>query len=486
MNTRVYIESVNLSGTIRWIGFLEGLESERAGIELDYPPLVPSHSGEYRGTLIFACRKNCGILIKSSKLVKTQSLKSAIHAKYIESDTLELSPSDPKFPTPILVGEEKAKKFFSLNIFHLDEISLDNTSVSFDPNTDPSFLPSFSSLSRLSLCGNLLGNLDSVAEICRLIPSLNFFDVSGNRLAGCVTNNTSGGSHSLSSLMMDDCQLVIDDAFIQWIKISFPNLKKLSIRKNDIRPVNISFPQSLNSLTCSNPLVPVDDIFAFLQKAIPTVEFLDIDNIHFEVNQIRPLPSLSHLHVYARGWDTFKAISTNFPNLYSLIFSHKSFYDSSPKTRSIIIVSLPHLASLNHSIIRPHQRLEAFKYVSSLWMRKDEIACSVLSETIQSHLSLKTENEPVSNKVQPAEPNKTYWNLIIRSGTNIPIRVPKSVTLLEFCGLVARKISWPLKLSELSLSVRPPHGDESDIMLLADNSDLACVDDDWHVYTAVL
>jgi hypothetical protein len=490
MNTRVYVESVNLSGTVRWIGFLDGLESERAGIELDYTPLTTAHSGEYRDKQIFPCRHNCGIFIKTSKLVKSNSLKSAIEAKYIASESTDPSPPSieiPKFPTPVFVGEEKAKKFFSSNLFLLDEISIDQTSVSFDPNTDISFLSSFTALTRLSLCGNFITSLDNIIDICRLIPTLDFLDVSSNRLS-VTLGNTQPCSSNLTTLVMDDCKLVLDNFFIDWVGLTFPRLLKMSVRKNELRAVTSQFPPSLKTFSCSNPIVPVENIFGLIQTTVPNIERLDIDGIDIEQNSILSLPSLSHLHVSVSSWDTFSAISTQFSLLSSLVISssQKSFYDSSSKSRSIIIVSLPNLVSLNHSLIRPHQRTEATKYVSSLLVKRDSVACSVIPGPIQSSLSSRAiENDPVSNKLGSAEPNKTYWTLRIKSGTDIPIRVPKSVTLMELCSLVARKISWPLKISELALAVRPPYGDESDIMLLADNSDLACVDDDWYVFTSV-
>ena len=119
----------NIRGTIKWVGDLNGLTSQRAGIELDHPPENGQHSGEYEGNGIFPCRENCGVFVKVCKLNFGVTLKQAIEHKYLNQENTSTGSS-------ILVGGEKARKYFAENLFDLEEISLDSCGVRFDRSID--------------------------------------------------------------------------------------------------------------------------------------------------------------------------------------------------------------------------------------------------------------------------------------------------------------------------------------------------------------
>jgi len=495
---RVFVESVDRSGTILWIGFLDGLDSERAGIELDSPPAnSPGHSGEYKGQKIFPCAPGCGVFIKKSKLNFGDTVREAIEKKYMmtnESDSSTCSTDACNIPSPIFVGEEKANEFFSTNIFDLEEISLDNRHVRFDSDTDADFLQSFTRLRRLSLCGNLFTNLDEIGLICKNISTLEFADFSGNR---CLisTNSLPSVSPNLSELVLDDCHLVLDDSFINWLNACVPNLKKISFRNNKIAGNKFvsKFPKSLTFISLSRSNVFYSNIFELVSLITNNgIQSLDIEGISVCPEHVQQcLPNLSHLHVSPpreRGWDLIKALSLFAPNLCSLTISptSNSFYDFSMKTRAIIIVCFPNLNLLNNSIVRPSQRIEAAKYCASLLAKQDTVAVDVIPPHIAHQLVRdykRDMEETVSGQTRLV--SKSYWSLVIMTETQVPVRVPISSTLLELTSIVARKISWPLKLSELQLSVRSPNGDDGDIIVLSETSDLSCIDDNWYVFTSV-
>jgi hypothetical protein len=495
---RVFVESVHRFGTIRWIGFLEGLDSERAGIELDSPPAnSPGHSGEYKGQKIFPCAPGCGVFIKTSKLNFGDTVREAIEKKYImsnESDSSTCSTDACNIPSPIFVGEEKANEFFSTNIFDLEEISMDNRHVRFDSDTDSEFLQSFTRLRRLSLCGNLFTNLAAIGQICHTIPTLEFADFSGNR---CLisANSLPPVSPNLSELVLDDCHLVLDDSFIAWLNTCCPNLKRISFRNNKIGgKIFVSkFPKSLTFISLSRSNVFYWNIFELVSLITNNgIESLDIEGVPILPEHVQQfLPNLSHLHVSPppeNGWGLIKALSLFAPNLCSLSISptSNSFYDSSMKTRAIIIVCFPNLNLLNNSIVRPSQRIEAAKYCASLLAKQDTVAVDIIPPNIAHqlvHNYKRDMEETIPGHTRLV--SKSYWSLVIMAETQVPVRVPISSTLLELTSIVARRIAWPLKLSQLQLSVRSPNGDDGDIIVLNETSNLSCIDDYWYVFTSV-
>ena len=108
-------------GTVRWIGKLGGLESVRVGIELDNS--TGTNSGDYKGNYFFKTIENKGIFIKlvQGNFEPLRTFIEALNFKYIENNNNDSSIE--------LVGEEKANKYFSQNIWNLFEISLNELNL---------------------------------------------------------------------------------------------------------------------------------------------------------------------------------------------------------------------------------------------------------------------------------------------------------------------------------------------------------------------
>lgn len=496
MNRRVYVQSADTIGTVKWIGFLPGLESERAGIELDSPPTISGHSGEYMGQKIFPCAQKCGIFLKLSKLNFGLSFKDALEEKYMMANDDPPSPLNEKeypvskIPSPILVGEKQAREYFSENLFDLEEISLDSRKISFHDIDGPSFLAQFTRLRRLSVCATMIDRVDNIVRIAQSIPSLQFLDLSNNKIFQKSEVDEVVVCRNIIELVLNDSHLVIDNCFTSLLSTHFPNLKKLSLRRNIEIEEKCQFPQSLEFLSLSFPSVlPTNIMSSFSPPCM--IKSLEIDGIPLKTEDIVPIPSLTHLTIVVTE-NVIASLAVNFPQLESLTLTStgeesNQFYDASMRVRSIILTSFPSLKVLNNSTIRPNHRTEAFKYCVALVGRNDQLALSIIPPDILTSLkqSLVTVSESTHSENRTTRMNRMFLDVLIVGAEKIPVRIPISATFLEFTSIVARKISWPLKLSQLRISVRSPHGDDSDLVPISTTADLGYLDDGWYVYTSV-
>ncbi|KAF9207024.1 hypothetical protein BGZ49_001360 [Haplosporangium sp. Z 27] len=72
LGDRVVVESMGLSGYLRFVGTAEFKTGLWAGIELDTP--TGKNDGSVNGVVYFTCRPNCGIFVLAAKIVKTELL----------------------------------------------------------------------------------------------------------------------------------------------------------------------------------------------------------------------------------------------------------------------------------------------------------------------------------------------------------------------------------------------------------------------------
>jgi hypothetical protein len=134
------------------------------------------------------------------------------------------------------------------------------------------------------------------------------------------------------------------------------------------------------------------------------------------------------------------------------------------------------------------------KYCAGLLARKDQNACTVISATIQSVLVEKYTNGISASIDQQPTGRSNLMSVYVHSGgpTPLKVRLPRSCTISEVKTIISRKISWPLKVTEMSLSARSGVSrDDADLVVLdgADEynntmEDIG-VDEEWNVYVSV-
>jgi hypothetical protein len=208
---------------------------------------------------------------------------------------------------------------------------------------------------------------------------------------------------------------------------------------------------------------------------------------------------LRHLGVGNTGITTWSSVSKLveiFPNLESLRITENPFYESSNpmKARPILLAVFPTLRSLNGTAVTKRQREEAEKYICSLIVRNDPLVHSVVSETRRSQLHEKysthdTDTNVGTEQTSASKRVSNMMQLVMHGPTGTTaIRIPRMSRKADFISIIARKIQWPLKLSQLHVFVGPSDSVE-DRFLVEPFSQQELADigtcDGWHVFTAL-
>ena len=490
-------------GVVRWIGHLSGLESVRAGIEL-YSEFDSCHSGEFNGVSLFPCGARRGVFVKLSRLTRGISLADAIAIKYraVSGEKVPAIVHAEKSIKITLVGEEKATKYFAENVFDLNEMCVDGLDVCYAGEG----LECFTQLQRLSVRESLLANLDDVVDICNSISGLKEIDVSGSVFSSFLDRKVRDACRNITCVVMSDCRFD-SPSEIAKISESFPNLKKLvldnthgisdSLSTLPIGVTELSVRGSLESSSWTELRVKT----GALPCALETIDLSDnlLGDIDGHLPSLIWMKSIKHLGVAQTGITQFRTIAElrrAFSSLESLRITENPFYESSNivKSRQILIAIFPFLTVLNSTVVSPRQREEAEKYVASLIVRKDELVLQVVedfrkNELLEKFSVVKEDGTDGSFSLAP-KPQSNMMKLTLHApmGT-LNIRVPQTARSDDFIAIVARKIQWPLKLSQLEVFVAPRDCPEDrvkvDSFAQQEIVDLGTCDG-WHVFTALI
>ena len=501
---RVYVRDKG-NGTVRWLGKLSGLTSERAGIELDEPS-ESCHDGKYMGTEIFACGANCGIFIKSDKIDRGISLVDAINERYVKNkktpdEHTTTRTGKSSIPTPILVGEEEAQRYFTENLFDLAEISVDQAPVS-SLGAEQELIK-FTKLDKLSLRNNLLADVDSISRICQLIPSMRTIDISGS----CFIENSNtsyGGVNHVKTLIAVGCR----SAHLKRdIVAAFPVLEELVIDgTGDLLANLISLPNSLKKLSIKaiSGFKDFGELGLLISRILSSkLECLEASKNMWltdlkgmeNLDWMSDLKDLDISDCCIGSWKTISLLSESIKSLNSLRVTGNTFYEAgSSRARQILISLFPHLVALNNATISLKLREQAELYCANLLAREDAFVSLCIPKYRIRELverfkcSEDSGTELMATQISSKILTSSLFKLtVIAVGPPVNIKVPKSCRVSDLIKIVASKISWPLKLCQLRLHASPSF----EMIESTPLDDLNCeiadfgIDDGWFVFTSV-
>ncbi len=498
LGERVFVESLGVTGTVRWSGYLEGSKSLRVGVEQD-KPTASGHDG--RGK--FACKSNTGVFVKQDKVNRGISVLEAVRKRYSKNnESNEVMPSTG-FQ---LVGESKAAAFFNDNMHALEDLCLDSMGVKTITGGDE-----LTNVKRLSLCGNLL---EDIRGLDRMFPNLQELDLSDNvdlTLSGDYKDTV---FPSLTHIRLDRCVGVQFRVFCAMAGAVFVGLKELSFKGMDLgNPGPILENRiSLESLLISNSgCWESFGCFAhFLgNHCFPeNIQCLDISGCGFSssvdgVGQLwERLPSLTSLNIGSCGLEThmlwLSLLSASVPLLKSLRVSGNPFYDKNQtKWRQILITAFPCLGLLNGAIVRPAVRLDAERYCVSLLRKNDSVADGVLPgnikyEILQKYPNIGQFSAPVGVP-SPSSHQSSLMSLVVKNGnpngSDLILRIPRNCSVPDLYSTVCRRIQWPMNRTELGISARAPTAAMEDQVTVSEEhgTDVADfgIEDGWVLLTYV-
>ena len=457
-------------GTVKWVGNLDGYSSVRAGIELD-SPTDACHDGIFRENRVFECKGKSGVFVKADKINVGISLVEAIRQRYVSPDEEgnpinNEPPAVSSIPTPILVGEEKAKKYFSDNLYELSEISVDEAPVS-SIGLHEEELIKFKQLRKISMRYNLFSNVDPILRVCELIPSLTEVDISGSYFTRPISVKTS--APRITKLIAIGCKT--RETFPKDLESIFPNLTSLYLDATGDLLTNLaSLPGSVKTLSIQgvSGITDWSDLASHITRLMISLETLDIsrnawigdltinEDIKSALSQIQ---SLDVSECSISDWATLSSLSTVMSNsLLSLRVSLNPFYECNPsKGRQILITLFPKLVLLNNATVSQRLRDQSELYCANLLSKGDQLVCTCIPENLKKNLLEKffiapdavNENFTSSGKTERGSSMLTLS--VVGMGNPVCIRVPKVSRISDLVRIVASKISWPLKESQLRL-----------------------------------
>ena len=208
----------------------------------------------------------------------------------------------------------------------------------------------------------------------------------------------------------------------------------------------------------------------------PQIATLDVSgNALGDLSAPIGLTELRQLNLADTGiasWESIKFLkSGNFENLRFLTSlaspASPAFYTYS--ARPLIIALFPRLRVLNGATVSAAQRTDAGKYCHHLLERGDAVTRSLFSDGEVA--CLKSQFGSISSTSGVSVPTATsnLCILAVKGGQKeAQLRLPRTLQIRDLAGLVAKKISWPLKLSEMVLQASPQGGGLEDIQSLDD------------------
>ena len=386
---------------------------------------------------------------------------------------------------PILVGEEKAVEHFSKNLHSLTELSLDSIGIASVQITP--FIMLFSNVQRISLCGNLITRMDHIIDLANAWPNLKEIDLSSNlNLTSCDHNIVNSNIIRLNISNCPNMSLAVLHLF--------PNLKALRIDGVIVEDINcppLTHVTTLSMARCSIEWTTLKHVFP------NSILSLDISNNPLGDYDTIDLPTLTHLNIASTNittWSTIRAIAKSVPLLESIRITGNFVYDSAlSRNRQILITTFPKLTSLNGATVSSGQRSEAERYCANLIQiggitkeLSDELKFFIQNKYFSpKHIELVTQN-----KRRPNEVKSNMISLVVRGGrpSDLVVRIPISCKISNLSSVIAKRIEWPLKISQLGLSVCSPAADFEDRTAVSGTGDVSDLglEDGWIVYTYIL
>ena len=473
-------------GTVRWIGLLEGLDSVRAGIELDSSN--PScHSGDYNGVQYFESPAQCGVFLKLDKVDEGFSVREAAELKYRTKDSDNQSSE--------LVGQAKAEQYFADNLFDLREFGLDEMAVSHIGDG----LEVFSRLEKLSLRYTLLSSLRDVQELSTQIPTLRELDVSGNRFVRSYTGSTVLG---LTRLVMNECVFACTSDLNRLLSET-ESLRFLSLNGVQLDWEQLKLPSSLVGFSAQSVGLASWRQIMRITEGLTHLESLDMsENTRLgDLDDPSVLPaSLKTFNISNCGissWCSIKNIAARLPNLTSLKLTGNSVYEEvrGGPQRQLLVAVFSKLEILNNATVSATQRIEAERYIVSLlvksgnahWIR-DALSEDRIEQLVSQYGQASAKEDTADNTGSTSRRQRMTYavSLKLPTGGIAALKVPIHCQLSDLRTIVAKRTSWPFKLSEMNIFFSPSITGEDRIELEGGSEvDDLGISDGWFMHVSL-
>ncbi|KAI5119941.1 hypothetical protein M0805_002130 [Coniferiporia weirii] len=376
------------TGTIRYIGNVQGTRDTWLGVEWD-DPSRGKHSGEKDGKQYFVCKvPGSGSFIRPSPSISYgQSFLRALMSKYVElphtfgqRETVILGSSNGTIEVEA-VGLDKVRSKLA-KLERLREISLDADDVAWadPPGETAKTCPSVYSL---DLSNSLLSSWDMVALISAELPVLRTLILNRNRFS--TLSDTKNLHTSFSSLE----ELRADRTLISWAEVItlttvMPSLRYLELGYNALSSLGAVPPQKISSATRLKVLnLDGNELEEWSDVMISITPFTTLERLILTSNRIRRITppalrsttsNIKHIGLqdnYLSTWPDIDALNVWLPGLETLNMNGNPLVSGSNDFRQQAIARLPFLLSLNGTAISIKERNDCEIYYLSLIVRTE-------------------------------------------------------------------------------------------------------------------
>ncbi|KKZ61899.1 hypothetical protein EMCG_03598 [[Emmonsia] crescens] len=502
--------------TVRYIGDVQGTKGQWLGVEWD-DSTRGKHSGEHQGVKYFQCKSKhptAGSFVRPTRQAdQALSFLQAANEKYVSGlENMSSGHGDVPSSKPIEisgkiveeVGFEKIRKQLAelqeLRIVLLDGMRVygvlagEGSQEEYE-NELESIAKTCPKIVELDLSRNILRKWANVADICEQLKHLKILKLNGNRFDKIDESVTLGGIS----------ELALDETLMEWqeaaaVSKRFPSLRSLSLSGNEFTSLSCPISGTIQELILEyNAFESIHSIRQL--TSLPNLKKLSLRGNN--ICKIRPenpptipdetdvvfSPTVTALDISfnkINSWSFINLLPKVFPGLTSLRVSDNPLYDQPPASSRITnmpeypmtvdeayMLTLAHLSqleTLNYSKITDQDRNNGELYYLSL-IRK-ELAASPQSEEnriLESHpryrelcdtygeIEIKRETEGSGNGIHPRSlaARLVTFNFYLSGQTRKPIaqpqstavgsqysaEIPKSFDVYRIKAMVARRFS---------------------------------------------
>ncbi|KAH7330097.1 hypothetical protein BKA65DRAFT_50476 [Rhexocercosporidium sp. MPI-PUGE-AT-0058] len=403
--------------TVRYIGQVEGTNSEKEYLGVEWDDLKGKHDGIHQGKRYFTCASPsstaASFILSSSRTPDAeQSFVDAVREKYCTPATTDDSGEIIiSGKTVEEVGFDKIRAQ-QARLHELKIVLVDGQRVSLAERTPSEIRTVCPKIEELDLSRNLFDNIAEVARICIELESLKSLRLNGNRLSDVFEDSHLVIDKAHVSAFSKVSDLSMDEMLLDWASVigvvaQFQQLKTLEVSMNGFRTLNEPLQvERLTSLTLEfNAFQSLADVVVL--RTLNSLEVLRlkgnrISKIDEEPYELSKLPSFGKQLCYVdisynavSEWKFVNDLDHIFPGMTALRLANNPIYRTSKDPGSftsmddsymLTLARIRKLDTLNFSKITAADRTNSeMFYVSKIAKEISEAPESKEREIISRH-----------------------------------------------------------------------------------------------------
>ncbi|KAG9232921.1 tubulin-specific chaperone E [Amylocarpus encephaloides] len=388
----------NSSGTIRYIGLVEGfVKEERLGIEWDNPNRG-KHDGQFKGKRYFACLSGSatgGSFLRISAIKDPdQSFVEAVYQKYAPPEP-EVQPSEHVISGKVAeeIGFDKIRKQ-QAQLHKLTIVLVDGFRINSAESEDHTIRETCPRIVELDLSRNTLEDFEVVVQICGELDNLNSLRLNNNKFSR-YKNGLQIRKEFDSINQLELKEMYVPFSEIVRIASEFSSLRELDasinaftsipcpLKMDELTSLTLEF-NKFTSLTQLSQLASLGALQTLKLKGNQIYKIITtaVVNAESASTKLKTAPTFSKTvkfvdlsHNKIDSWDFIDGLADVFPGLTALRLSENPIHKRTAEKQlpatiddpsMVTIARLSALKTLDYREISPEYRTDAEGFYLSL------------------------------------------------------------------------------------------------------------------------